>query len=241
MPRVVKHPDLRRSEFLDHAFGMFLTHGYDNTSLNDIIAKSGTSKGAFYHYFPSKEALLEALADRVVRQAFEGIEHAARAPNLTPLGRLNAFLAASRRFKLEIGDDGWRVFAAMFGQENQILYQRISGVWRAQFKPLVTEIIATGVREKVFETFDSEGVGEVLQCLVSAGYQIITDALAAKTVKERRDSLSIFESRLRLHGIAIDRLLGLPDGSVEIIEPGYAQALMARLPPLNEAKAKAKS
>jgi Bacterial regulatory proteins, tetR family len=61
MPRVIKHPDLRRSEILDQAIALFLSRGYDTTSLNDIIAEAGISKGAFYHYFPSKEALIAAL------------------------------------------------------------------------------------------------------------------------------------------------------------------------------------
>ena len=63
MPRVIKHPELRRSEILDCAQSLFLARGYDCASLNDVIAAVGLSKGAFYHYFASKEALLEALAD----------------------------------------------------------------------------------------------------------------------------------------------------------------------------------
>ncbi|RVC21179.1 TetR/AcrR family transcriptional regulator, partial [Mesorhizobium sp. M7A.F.Ca.AU.002.02.1.1] len=74
MPRVIKHPELRREELLDHAQTLFLTQGYDKASLNDVIASAGISKGAFYHYFPSKEALLEALADRFAKQALAGVQ-----------------------------------------------------------------------------------------------------------------------------------------------------------------------
>lgn len=41
MPRVVKHPAIRRAELLDRAAGLFLRHGYDNVSLNDLIADAG--------------------------------------------------------------------------------------------------------------------------------------------------------------------------------------------------------
>ncbi|MBS0234163.1 MAG: TetR/AcrR family transcriptional regulator [Proteobacteria bacterium] len=233
MPRVIKHPDLRRSEFLEHALATFLTRGYDKTSLNDIIAESGASKGAFYHYFPSKEALLEALADRVARQAFEAVNHVVHAPDLNPLARLNAFLAASRQFKLETASQGWRVFAALFSDENQFLYQRITHAWETLFRPTVTELIAAGVAEKVFDTFDPEGVGDILQRLVSSTYPIVAAALNAKTIEERRQAISLFQRRLRLHGIAIDRLLGLSDESIKLVEPGYAKALMATLPAPN--------
>ena len=42
------------------AFEHFLQHGYETTSMNDLVKTSGVSKGAFYHYFTSKEALLKA-------------------------------------------------------------------------------------------------------------------------------------------------------------------------------------
>src|SRR5580693_5592861 len=76
MPRVVKHPDVRRAELLDRAVGLFVRHGYDNVSLNDLIADAGVSKGAFYHWFPSKDALIAAVAERSARAAFAGVEDA---------------------------------------------------------------------------------------------------------------------------------------------------------------------
>ncbi len=61
MPRVIKHPDVRRAETLDRAVALFVQRGYDNVSLNDLIADAGASKGAFYHWFPSKDALMNPL------------------------------------------------------------------------------------------------------------------------------------------------------------------------------------
>jgi TetR/AcrR family transcriptional regulator, cholesterol catabolism regulator len=49
MLRVIKDPDIRRAELLDRASPLFARHGYDNVSLNDLIADAGVSKGAFYH------------------------------------------------------------------------------------------------------------------------------------------------------------------------------------------------
>jgi AcrR family transcriptional regulator len=236
MPRVIKHPDLRRSEFLDVALRLFLERGYDQTSLNEIISQAGVSKGAFYHYFPSKEALLEALADRSALQAFQAVRHIASAPAIDPLTRLNELLGASRQFKLDMADQGWRIFAALFRPENEVLYRKITAAWEARFTPILNELFAAGVKEKVFDTFDPEGVGQILQQLVSSTYPTVSAALRAKTQEERRAAIGIFERRLRLHGIAIDRLLGLPDGSVQIVEPGYAEAFMATFPPIPSGK-----
>ena len=77
-PRIVKPPGQRREELLDCAQALFLARGYDNTTINDVIARAGVSKGAFYHYFTSKEAMLEALAERFARRSLEQLGESSR-------------------------------------------------------------------------------------------------------------------------------------------------------------------
>src|SRR3972149_7605501 len=70
---------------LPAAIDVFAAKGYHGAIVDDIVAASGTSKGAFYHYFPSKQGifltLMDALAD-LVEQGAEGAlaaEHGALA------------------------------------------------------------------------------------------------------------------------------------------------------------------
>lgn len=51
-----------KSKIVEAAWSLFYEKGYDNTTVDDIIAKSGTSKGSFYHYFPAKDSLMGSLA-----------------------------------------------------------------------------------------------------------------------------------------------------------------------------------
>ena len=44
------------------AWKLFYEQGYDDTTIEDIIAESNTSKGSFYHYFEGKDALLGSLS-----------------------------------------------------------------------------------------------------------------------------------------------------------------------------------
>lgn len=53
-----------RTYIVETAFRCFLDEGFDQVSLNSLIARTGLSKGAFYHYFNSKEDLLNEIADR---------------------------------------------------------------------------------------------------------------------------------------------------------------------------------
>lgn len=51
-----------KSRIVSAAWRLFYEQGYDDTTVEDIIFESGTSKGSFYHYFESKDALLGSLA-----------------------------------------------------------------------------------------------------------------------------------------------------------------------------------
>ena len=51
-----------KSRIVEAAWALFYEHGYDGTTVEDIVSRSETSKGSFYHYFESKDALLGSLA-----------------------------------------------------------------------------------------------------------------------------------------------------------------------------------
>ena len=50
---------LRRDEFVDAAQRLIQSRGYEQMSIQDVLDELGASKGAFYHYFDSKEGLLD--------------------------------------------------------------------------------------------------------------------------------------------------------------------------------------
>ena len=226
MPRVIKHPELRREELLDHAQALFLTRGYDKASLNDVIASAGISKGAFYHYFPSKEALLEALASRFARQALAGVQGIFDDPGLDPLGRLNSLLSQSRRAKIETATEAWTLFETMFRPENLVLFHRINLAANASFSPLLVKIIRQGVEDGTFRTFDPEGVADIVMQFGMATHDVVAKAIAGGSDADMEVAIEVLEKRVRLYEIALDRILGLADGSIRIGEPGYVRAVM---------------
>ncbi|NUS21009.1 MAG: TetR/AcrR family transcriptional regulator [Mesorhizobium sp.] len=226
MPRIIKHPELRREELLDHAQALFMTHGYDRASLNDVIAAAGVSKGAFYHYFASKEALLEALAERFARQALAGVQDVLGDPDLDPLGRLNALLAKSRQAKVETAAEAWALFETMFRPENLVLFHRINLAASAAFSPLLVEIIRQGVADGTFHTFDPDGVADIVMQFGLATHDVVAKAIVGGSDADMDTAIEALEKRVRLYEIALDRILRLPDGSIRIGEPGYVRAVM---------------
>ena len=51
-----------RGRIISAAWNLFYEQGYENTTVEDIVFESETSKGSFYHYFEGKDALLGTLA-----------------------------------------------------------------------------------------------------------------------------------------------------------------------------------
>ena len=60
MPR--KNSRNTRGRIISAAWKLFYEQGYEETTVEDIVFESGTSKGSFYHYFDGKDALLGTLA-----------------------------------------------------------------------------------------------------------------------------------------------------------------------------------
>ena len=51
-----------KGKIINAAWDLFYEQGYEDTTVEEIIEKSGTSKGSFYHYFEGKDALLGSLS-----------------------------------------------------------------------------------------------------------------------------------------------------------------------------------
>ena len=51
-----------KGKIVSAAWQLFYEQGYDNTTIEEIVEVSGTSKGSFYHYFDGKDALLSSLS-----------------------------------------------------------------------------------------------------------------------------------------------------------------------------------
>ena len=82
-----KYPEETQRKILEVSLRLFNEKGYDHTTIQDIVDGLGMSKGAVYHHFKSKEAILDRLYD-CSATLFSVLED----PSLTALERLREFL-----------------------------------------------------------------------------------------------------------------------------------------------------
>ncbi len=70
-----------KGKIITAAWKLFYELGYDETTVDEIIEESGTSKGSFYHYFDGKDALLSSLSELFDAKYSELAENMNRADN----------------------------------------------------------------------------------------------------------------------------------------------------------------
>jgi len=66
-----KQSDVTRDRIIDAAYEEIHRHGFQAASLANILAKTGLTKGALYHHFPTKNDLGLAVIDEVIGEGFE--------------------------------------------------------------------------------------------------------------------------------------------------------------------------
>jgi len=84
----VRQPDVTRETILDAAFQEVHRHGFQAASLTNILAKTGLTKGALYHHFPTKDELGLAVIDEVVREGLDAMMFAPLRESDTPFETL---------------------------------------------------------------------------------------------------------------------------------------------------------
>ena len=60
-----------RAALIDCAHALFVEHGYDTTTTEDVLDAAGVSRGALYHHFPTKEELFAAVFEEVSRSSID--------------------------------------------------------------------------------------------------------------------------------------------------------------------------
>ena len=65
----------KRKKIIDKAWELFAKNGYEETKVEDITKDLGISKGSFYTYFATKEALLYEVLEKIKKEIIENLEN----------------------------------------------------------------------------------------------------------------------------------------------------------------------
>ncbi len=138
--------DDTRARLLDAAAEQFTQTGYHATSVNEICAAAGVSKGAFYHHFASKQAAFLALFDQWLQELQASLQ-AMEVPGETVVQRLEGYGSVMRHV-FEVAEGRLPMFLEFWHQAT-----KDPEVWRATIEPYrrFRELFALVVREGIAE------------------------------------------------------------------------------------------
>ena len=207
---------VRRDTFLDAAQGLIQTKGYEQMSVQDVLAEVGTSKGAFYHYFDSKAALLEGVIDRMVVVATATLQPLLDDPDRTALEKFNGMFQGLASWKTQRRDLLIAVLQTWLSDDNAIVREKFRQHAGRRIAPLLSSIVAQGQVEGRFAGVDPDSVARVLISLVLGANETATELYfqrQAGTV-----SFEIVERRLAAYQQAFERILEVPAGSLALVD-----------------------
>lgn len=216
--RIVKPAEIRKQEVLECAMRLFATQGYEQTSINQIIAELGISKGAFYHHYESKEDLIEAIAAMYVEEAMTRVRSVLEDETLDAFGRLSMFLSRMRNIKSESAAELQAAFAPIFLERNSHLYERTQVTVNNVVRPVLAGIIAEGIADRTFDAPDAEAAADIMLYLMGSTRPLVAALYASTNQIDVQRNINSLVTRMRYLGTVIDRILGIPEGSIELAD-----------------------
>ncbi|MHC4915131.1 MAG: TetR/AcrR family transcriptional regulator [Planctomycetota bacterium] len=222
LKRVLKGYEQRRGELLDVAARLFHERGYGATPVSAIIKAAGVAKGTFYHYFDSKERLLDAIVLRMVDAILAGATAAGAREGLNAVERLNVFFAAAGRWKAEHAPLLIGLLRALYREENVLLRHKITRRGMAIIAPALTEIVRQGAEEGSFNAGEPEDAAEMILHLFAAFRETTAELLLSAA--EHPENWPVIERKLGSCERAVERVLGAPEGSVRLAGEGALRA-----------------
>ena len=225
--RVMKDHDVRKAEIIQGAMYLFHTKGYLATTINSILERLSIAKGTFYHYFSSKEDVLDAVVAELMSEAATELVALRSQTALSAVDKFNALLTITRKSRVSNVDVVREVARVIYRDENLILRHKLTLRSIAEIAPHVVSIIQQGNAEGVFHVAAVEETAEAILMLSDMFLEKSTRMLidvatplgAAAVVRERsQTALDLFE-----------RLLGAPPHSLKLEDGGLLDAFCAGL------------
>ncbi|HFK1458499.1 TetR/AcrR family transcriptional regulator [Bacillus tropicus] len=169
--RIIKEYEERRKEILETAERLFLTKGYTKTTVNDILKEIGIAKGTFYHYFKSKEEVMDEIIMRIIKEDVAKAKVIVSNPNIPVLEKLFRVLMEQSPKSGDVKD---KMIEQFHQPNNAEMHQKSLVQSIIHLSPVLTEILEQGIEEGIFSTSYPQ---ETIELLLSSAQVIFDEGL----------------------------------------------------------------
>lgn len=190
---------------MDAALELFRFAGYQKTMIIDITKKTGAAKGTFYHYFPSKEAILEAICSRWATEMATSFELESR--QLTALPKLQLFIT-----RLFLPNQLNILFKRQWDEEQLNLYYKAwKNLVEDVFNPLIADMIQQGNQEKAMRVACPKETIAFFWSTLSCIWETIFF----------QEPPEVVATKVKMAESLLERVLGIEEGAFEISLASY--------------------
>lgn len=146
MIRIVKKPFERKAEIVRAARHLIQAKEYEKMTLQDVMTQLGIAKGTIYHYFKSKEELLEAVIENIVNEYLEKMHVLIQETKGSALQKMQILLEKGHEVSAP------SVLQQLHKKGNEAMHIRLLAVTLNKQAPLYAQLIQQGCEEGVFQT-----------------------------------------------------------------------------------------
>jgi len=216
MVRVLKEPAIRRNEILDAAQRLLYRKGYEQMTIQDILDETHLSRGAFYHYFDSKQALLEGLIERTGEAGIQLIRPILTDPQLNALQKLQSYFDSAMRWKTTQKASLIPILRVWYSDDNTLMRQKELAAGKKIMVPLLTGVLQQGIAEGLLAMPYPEQMAEVLVALILG----LSDALGELILAGQAGSADLMkvEATVAAYTYSIERVLGAAPSSLKLVD-----------------------
>ena len=140
----MKKGERRKQELLQIAYRMFISRGYENTSVDEIIEEADIAKGTYYYYFETKEQMLEEVIGMMIDQEMEAAGRILQAEIPVPQ-KIIGMISSLRPTQEERPIEG-----ALMQPENIVMHEKIRKKIVEMAVPLLSKVVEEGIGQGIF-------------------------------------------------------------------------------------------
>jgi AcrR family transcriptional regulator len=207
---------VRRDAFLDAAQRLVETKGYEAMSVQDVLDALEVSKGAFYHYFDSKQALLEAVVDRFADGGMAAIAPILNDPKLPAITKLERVFSGIAGWKAQKKELVLGILEVWNSDSNAIVREKVRRMTARLMVPMLSAVVKQGIAEGVFEVASADETASVLVSLMLGFQEQATHLFSAR--QANTVPFEVVERTIAGFTEAFERILGIPKGSLTLTD-----------------------
>ena len=139
----------KKDQILDTSLQLFMKKGFDATSISDILSQLDIARGTLYYHFESKEAIMDAIIERLLNQVLKKIEKLMTNDSLSQAEKFMGFFASINLTQLT-GDEE---IVDYFNQpQNALFHEKSNRLLIQKLAPVLAQIISEGIEARLFNT-----------------------------------------------------------------------------------------